>query len=254
MKRPYVLSIAGFDPSSGAGITSDIKTFEQHKAYGLSAVTAITFQNESEFINIKWLSFNDIKQQLQALARKYEPSYVKIGLIQSADSLVNVLHFLKETWPEAFIIWDPILKASAGFSFHTDLDSQIENLVSDKIKLITPNIPEYQQLFGDQDPQVIADNLNCNLLLKGGHTANSSVCDELYQAKKKVVKIISEKVKGDLQKHGTGCVLSSAITAELARGESLKNACLNAHFYVKSFIASNESLLGYHVSKTIDHE
>ncbi|MCU4175209.1 hydroxymethylpyrimidine/phosphomethylpyrimidine kinase [Carboxylicivirga sp. N1Y90] len=254
MKRPYVLSIAGFDPSSGAGISSDIKTLEQNKVYGLGVVTSVTYQNESEFIGLDWLSIEKIKQQLQALAVKYTPACIKIGLIQSEDCLSELLDWLKETWPEAFIIWDPILKASAGFSFHANLAPSIKSLISGRVDLITPNIPEYTQLFGKENPQLIVDELECHLLLKGGHTQESRVCDELYSPNKTSYKITSDKVKGDWQKHGTGCVLSSAISAELAKGEDLQKACYNSHFYVKSFIASNHNLLGHHSYNLYDHE
>ncbi|MBK3518850.1 hydroxymethylpyrimidine/phosphomethylpyrimidine kinase [Carboxylicivirga marina] len=245
--RPYVLSIAGFDPSSGAGVTSDIKTFEQHEVYGLSVVTAITFQNESSFKGVKWLSFEEIEQQLITLAEKYTPTAIKVGLIESASTLKQILDWIKKYWPEAFIIWDPILKASAGFPFHSKLHLSISNLVQGHIHLLTPNLPEYHQLFGDDKPQQIVDALQSNILIKGGHQTGDDVCDELYMPNSdKAFRIKSQKVKGDWQKHGTGCILSSAIAAEIALNNQLPTACSKAHYYVKKIIGSNSSLLGYH--------
>ncbi len=249
MKRPYVLSIAGYDPCNGAGIGSDLKTFEQLAVYGLGVVTSITYQNESNFYDLKWLAFEDIQRQLQALAEKYIPSTVKIGIIKSASVLDQTLKYIKTLWPETFVIWDPILKASAGFSFHQDLSGTIRQLIHQQIDLITPNIPEYKELFHNMAPLDIVNQLEAHLLIKGGHSNGTNVCDELYSPDSKQVKILSEKVAGDLQKHGTGCVLSSAIAAYLAQGLNLKEACHKAHFYVKSFIASNNSLLGYHSSE-----
>ncbi len=246
-ERPYVLSIAGFDPSSGAGVTSDIKTFEQHKVYGLGAVTAVTYQNESDFDGVKWLTDEEIIQQLIPLAKLYSPVSIKIGLIESATTLVKLLDWIKQNWPQAFIIWDPIVKATAGFSFHTDLHRHIESLIAGRIHLITPNLPEYQQLFNTADAQQLASKLKTAILIKGGHSQGNTVCDTLYSHQQKAcTKIESQKVKGDWQKHGTGCVLSSAIAAEIALGKSLAEACLSAHFYVKKIIGSNNSLLGYH--------
>lgn len=243
---PYVLAIAGFDPSSGAGITSDIKTFEQHEVYGLSVITAITYQNESQFDGVKWISFAEIEKQLNVLALKYTPKAIKIGLIESAAVLFKILYVIKTKWPEAFIIWDPILKASAGFTFHDNLEKDIKEIIKDKINLLTPNLPEYTRLFGDKMPQEVVNWLICSLLLKGGHMKGNEVTDELFSNDNEPFRISSQKIKGDIQKHGTGCVLSSAITAEIAKGSSLQTACSKAHFYVKKIIGSNSSLLGYH--------
>ncbi len=246
-ERPYVLSIAGFDPCSGAGVTSDIKTFEQHKVYGLGAVTAVTYQNESNFEGVKWLSSDEIIKQLGPLAERYSPKAIKIGLIESASTLSQVLNWIKKYWPEAFIIWDPILKASAGFTFHTHLHQRIQELVKDKVHLLTPNLPEYKLLWGDANAQRLVGEFNTSILIKGGHSKGVTVCDSLYSpAKEAPIKIESQKVKGDWQKHGTGCILSAAIAAEIALGQSLEAACSSAHFYVKKIISSNNTLLGYH--------
>ncbi|WP_430814991.1 hydroxymethylpyrimidine/phosphomethylpyrimidine kinase [Carboxylicivirga sp. RSCT41] len=246
-ERPYVLSIAGFDPSSGAGVTSDIKTFEQHEVCGLGVVTAITYQNESSFAGVSWLPFKDIEQQLIVLAEKYTPKAIKIGLIESETILIQILDWIKKYWPESFIVWDPILKASAGFPFHSNLHNTIEKIVSNTINLLTPNLPEYKQLFGTQAPVDIVNKLQTSVLIKGGHQSGDEVCDNLYTpGNKECFQVKSQKIKGDLQKHGTGCILSSAIVAEIAKGSTLPAACSKAHFYVKKVIGSNNSLLGYH--------
>lgn len=114
------------------------------------------------------------------------------------------------------------------------------------IDLITPNIPEYQQLFGAQEAQQVVAEYHCALLLKGGHSTTEQVTDLLYQPEETTIEITSQKVEGDWQKHGTGCVLSAAIAAQIATERSLPEACKNAHFYVKQFIASDEGLLGFH--------
>lgn len=245
-QQPYVLSIAGFDPSGGAGIAADIKTFEQHKVYGLSVVTSITYQHESRFDGVKWLAIDEIRQQLEVLKLQYQPQCIKIGLVESFERLVQILHWIKWNWPEAFVMWDPILKASAGFPFHDPQKADLRQLIPGYINLMTPNIPEFQQLFGDTDPQQVVEDYNCALLIKGGHSTTSEVTDFLYQPDENLVKITSPKVEGDWQKHGTGCVLSAAITAQLASGKSLARACERAHYYVKHFIASDEGLLGFH--------
>lgn len=244
-KRPYVLTIAGFDPGSGAGLTSDIKTFEQHKVYGLGVLTSLTYQNEAQFYGVKWLSFEEIEKQLNAL-KIYAPKAVKIGLIESATVLSKVLDWLTENRPEVFIIWDPILKASAGFTFHENLHHEIKSLIKGRVHLLTPNLPEYAQLFGKQSPQSVADDMQCSVLIKGGHQKGDEVCDELYTYHREVFRVKSRKIEGDPQKHGTGCILSAALAAEIANGDTLQSACSKAHFYVKKAIGSNTSLLAYH--------
>ena len=144
------------------------------------------------------------------------------------------------------VIWDPILKASAGFSFHDELHLQINTLIKGKVNLLTPNLLEFERLFTDQSPQYLVDSLQSSILIKGGHQNGQEVCDELYSANAEVFRVKSQKIKKEKQKHGTGCILSSAITAELALGSSLQSACSKAHFYVKKIIGSNNSLLGYH--------
>ncbi len=251
MERPYVLTIAGHDPSNGAGIGSDLKAIEIHQAYGLSVVTAITYQNANHFEGVKWLSANEIIQQLRSLLEQHPPQTIKIGLIESALSLKEVLSFIKTSWPEAVVIWDPIIKATAGFTFHEDLHLSINEIIEGQIDLITPNQPEYLQLFRSQNPQKIANSLGCRILLKGGHSSGTSVSDILYTPNEKPYHILSERLPDNRQKHGTGCVLSSAIAANLANGLSFNKACFEAHFYVKSFIASATGLLGYHSTENI---
>ena len=91
VNRPMVLSIAGFDPSGGAGILADIKCFEEHEVYGLAANTANTWQNESQFEGLNWTSERDLKNQIRLLWLKYIPEFVKIGLVSSLKSLEETL-------------------------------------------------------------------------------------------------------------------------------------------------------------------
>lgn len=246
-KRPLALTIAGFDPSSGAGVTADIKTFEQHKVQALAINTAITYQNESEFEGVDWLSFAQIKKQLDVLMHKYHTEYVKIGLIENLEVLKALVQSLKEDRPQVKIIWDPILKASAGFNFHEKIHAETIREVLKGIHLLTPNIPEAKQLFGTADPKEIQAIVKaqdiCKVLLKGGHSANDEVLDTLIEAETITV---FEGKRLNTTKHGTGCVLSSAICSNLALGFDLKKATQKAKTYIEQFIDSNQGLLGYH--------
>ena len=118
LKTPFVLSIAGFDPSSGAGIGADLKTFEATGSYGLGVCSALTFQNEDIFTGVHWTAWEDIKKQCDLLLQKYNVEFLKIGLIESFEILDRLLDYLLDQDKRLKIIWDPILDASYGISFH----------------------------------------------------------------------------------------------------------------------------------------
>lgn len=263
-KRPYVLSIAGFDPSGGAGITADIKTFEANKVYGLGVCTALTFQNDEIFGGVDWISFEKIIKQIEMLSKKYRIDWIKIGLVESFDVLEKLVLHLKEIFKGCKIIWDPILKASAGFSFHGSIEINRLEILAGNLFLITPNWDEIQMLYPDMEPLDGAKRLSgcCNVFLKGGHNINAPGRDYLF-----ITDSVNAPGKNHLKtknygkmnqfsfgpkeiikyhKHGSGCVLSAAITANLARGWNLHRACLRSKNYITKFLSSSESLLGFH--------
>jgi len=139
---------------------------------------------------------------------------------------------LKQHNPEICIVWDPVLKASAGFAFHNEVHAQ----QLESIDLITPNYEEWQRLSLPVS--------NTAVLLKGGHRPDATGTDTLYEGNECIV--IEPGVDKVFPKHGSGCVLSASITAWLAKGESLRDACRNAKRYIETFLNSNETLLGYH--------
>jgi hydroxymethylpyrimidine/phosphomethylpyrimidine kinase len=246
LNRPFVLSIAGFDPSGGAGILADIKTFEAHQVMGLGVCTSITIQNEKEFLSLHWISMAEIKSQIEILTKMHHIEYIKIGLIENLISLIEIIEFLKSRIPTATIIWDPILKASAGFDFHKHIDIQVLNQILNQVYLVTPNLPEAQQLFQEKDIEsfLLEHKLSTNILLKGGHSLGEHATDILFMPAKKI-ELISRKFP-NIAKHGSGCVLSSAITAQLVLGENLENACKKAKIYIENYLQSTDTLLGIH--------
>ena len=245
--RPYVLSIAGFDPSAGAGLLADIKTFEENSVYGLGVVSALTWQNDISFEKVEWVDIDKITGQVEVLLKRFEIKYIKIGLIESFDVLEKLIEYLKGRIKDPVIIFDPILKASAGFTFHNKPQKYLAEVLQN-IYCITPNIPEAQQLFGAEDLQAtLEDNSELvNIYLKGGHGDESSVLDMLFTSDHTYAFSNDRLPKGE--KHGSGCVLSSALTAQLALGNALPLAAELANAYTYRFLASNETLLGYHKS------
>lgn len=246
-ERPYVLSIAGHDPSGGAGITADVKAFEMHKTQGFSVATALTFQNENEFKAVTWVDVKDILLQVDLLFDKHQIDFVKIGLIESLDTLHKIVVHLKKLNPSVRIIWDPITSASAGFIFHDTIQQEKLYMICDHLYLVTPNADEIQKMMPQFETEHGAKQLSafCNVLLKGGHNSDDEVKDILFQENGLIV---LGGTRSQLSKHGTGCVLSASILANMANGLDLNGACKDAKHYIERFINSNETLLGYHLN------
>ncbi|TXD52608.1 MULTISPECIES: bifunctional hydroxymethylpyrimidine kinase/phosphomethylpyrimidine kinase [unclassified Polaribacter] len=243
----YILTIAGLDPSSGAGITSDIKTFEAHNLYGLSVCTAVTVQNDISFKECIWIEKNSILNQIEILFDRFSIAVVKIGIVQSWEVLLAVLQTLRNRNPTVKIVLDPVLKASAGFVFHHTEDFVVFEKVLFLCDFITPNYEEIKELFPEKTIEETLEFIaqRTNIYLKGGHNFAKKGWDELYHSK--IVKFnIPPIAKSIFDKHGSGCVLSAALAANLALENSLENACMKAKSYTEQFLNSNSSLLGTH--------
>jgi hydroxymethylpyrimidine/phosphomethylpyrimidine kinase len=245
-KRKFVMSIAGFDPSGGAGVLADIKTFEAHKLYGLGVTTAITFQNDEEFTGVSWLNFGDIERQVQLQLKKFKVEGIKIGLIENIEVLHQTVTMLRESLPKVPIFWDPILKASAGFEFHNHLKSEKLNEVLSQVTMITPNWNEIKQMSNNADSKIGAHDIarSCMVYLKGGHNDSEKGKDYLFH--KGTHNSFNPKKIIQTEKHGSGCVLSSALLSNVVKGYPIIKACLRAKDYTAHFLNSNKTLLGYH--------
>lgn len=238
--RAHILSIGGFDPSGGAGILADVKTFEQHRLLGMAVNTANTIQTEDTFKSVNWVDDSLILEQLETLANQYDFKFAKVGLIPNFGMIFEI----KKVLPETKIIWDPVLSASAGFEMNHSLDLLDEIL--NKVHFMTPNWNEAKSLTGLEDGLKAGEQLakKCNIYLKGGHRPDKVGADTIFFKGRS----FNLKAKGTKpsEKHGSGCVLSSALAANLQHGFHIKKACLRAKSYVTSVLESNETLLGYH--------
>ncbi|AWG20409.1 hydroxymethylpyrimidine/phosphomethylpyrimidine kinase [Flavobacterium faecale] len=245
--RPFVLSIAGFDPSAGAGVLADIKTFEQHKVYGLSVLTANTIQTESHFSSIQWVAIEQVLESILVLFEKYKIETVKIGIVPSIEYLKAIVDLIKKQSPTTKIVWDTVLTSSTSFNFLAIQDRIALVEILRKIDLITPNYNEILVLGSNAAPiNSIINQLtsHCAVLLKGGHNQNELGIDYLH-TKDRFFRL-SPKIDTIYEKHGSGCVLSAAITANLALGHDLLQSCKKAKDYIEQFLLSNPSLLGNH--------
>lgn len=245
--RPFVLSIAGFDPSGGAGVLADVKTFEQHQVYGLAIITANTIQTETDFIAIEWMHLETVIKSIKTLFGKYTIKAVKIGIVPSFIYLKAILDTIKRLSPTTKIVWDTVLKSTTEFDF-MEVRAQSEVIaILTKVDLITPNFNEILQLsFNENNVETEAVFLSnyCDVLVKGGHNPDEIGVDYLYQ-KGDFIKLLP-KNKNCYEKHGSGCVLSASIAANMALDQDIKEACSNAKIYIENYLSSNTTKLGYH--------
>ena len=210
----------------------------------MAVQTANTIQSDKEFISANWIEESTILSQLNILLSRFKFDYIKIGLTPNLNLLNLLIKSCITSNTLVKIIWDPVLSTSSGFDFKIDLknlDSILEN-----IYLITPNLEEIKILSKLEDPIEGAKRLSkkCKVLLKGGHTEVEQGKDYLFDHENKTS--FKPKTIKFSEKHGTGCVLSSAITANLAKGYPIKKSILRSKRYIEHFIESNHTLIGSH--------
>ncbi len=248
IKRKNILTIAGFDPSGGAGILADVKTFEQHKLQSFAVQTANTIQTESQFIEPNWIPFDIVQHQMTELLSSYQFDYVKIGLIRNFEELQRLIQILTKFNPDVRIIWDPVLSATADFNFAQSINSEQIQHILHNVFICTPNWDEVQTLSGEQDAlkaaSILEKNSNSGIYLKGGHNVDQPGRDYLFfEGTTYPFKPMGKRVT---PKHGSGCIFSSALASNLAKGYPLIKSCLRAKTYVTRVLESSDGLLGYH--------
>jgi len=244
-KRPYILSIAGFDPSGGAGLVADCKTFEALKCQGLSVCTANTIQTDTKFMDCIWIDFNIIKKQIETLFNRFKIDVVKIGIIENWKTLNQITDLLISLNPKIKIVVDPVLKSSTNFDFQINFNAELFDEILSKITVLTPNYNEIESLFPDKNIQETINHISVktNLFLKGGHNKAAKGKDYLYTQKGNIHPI-NPKYKTVFPKHGSGCVLSSAIASYVALGFPLLKSCFRAKRFTEKYLGSGKELLG----------
>ncbi|MEC4115413.1 hydroxymethylpyrimidine/phosphomethylpyrimidine kinase [Myroides phaeus] len=245
--RPIVLTIAGLDPTGGAGTLADIKTIENHSVLGLAVITANTIQTEENVLTVSWEKQAFVVQQLTTLLNRYKPDAVKIGVIPNSQDLLLYINLIKDKYPTTKIVWDPVFKATGAFEFTDNIEKKTLFQILNQIDIITPNYLEIHDLVQtNEDAIEKARQLSqhCTVILKGGHNENALGFD--YLIHKQNIQTFAPKKLSDYPKHGSGCVLSSAIAANLALGEPIEYAMYNAKRYMEKYLESNHTLLGYH--------
>ncbi|WP_155285087.1 hydroxymethylpyrimidine/phosphomethylpyrimidine kinase [Capnocytophaga felis] len=235
--RPFVMSIAGFDPSGGAGVLADSKTFERLSVQGLSVLTALTLQTEDTFRKLQWLPIAEVVEAVETLLDRYAVRCVKIGIVPNTVFLSEIVKTIRNKDKKLPIVWDTVLKSSSGRTFFSVENPSLLSETLLEINLITPNQPEFEFL----SEMGVLNNLQTAIYQKGGHKAEKG--EDILHIGEQKIKLLPSQTDCP-PKHGSGCVLSSAIASYLAKGEDLENACRHAKTFIEKFLNSHPSLLG----------
>ena len=248
------LTIAGSDSCGGAGIQADLKTFSALGVYGASAITALTAQNTQGVEAVLVVPPDFVARQIKVVARDLKVGAVKIGMLATSEVIEAVAEAL-EAFAGVPIVLDPVMVAASGdVLLDEDAIETLRTLLLPRASLITPNLPEAAKLLGsgeakderEMSAQAVAlRRLGAKaVLIKGGHAEGAEAVDLLLDAEGEL-RLAAPRVKTG-NTHGTGCTLSSAIAAELAKGASLREAVVAAKAYVTAAISTADDL---HIGK-----
>lgn len=236
------LTIAGSDSSGGAGIQADLKTFLANGVYGMSAITALTAQNTCGVCSIMNSTPEFLADQLDAIFEDIFPDAIKIGMVSSA-ALIEVIAAKLKFHSAKNIVVDPVMVATSGANL---IDEDAVKTLKEKLfplaKIITPNLPELKKIIATDDmergAQKIFERYGCAVLAKGGHGHNDAN-DYLFDG---AGQWFYGRRIDTANTHGTGCTLSSAIAANLAKGFNLKEAVGRAKSYLTGALSTGLNL------------
>jgi len=241
---PVVLTIAGFDPSSGAGITADIKTIAAHGCYGVAAITALTVQSTAAVRRVSPVDPGLLRESLSELTEDVKPAAVHIGMLGSAEIVVAVANFLKQSkFPH--VVLDTVFKSSSGTNLLDDKGIKVlgEQLLP-LAEVITPNAEEAGELTGShvsyvddmrQAAQKLHEMRAKAVVITGGHLDKAT---DLLRLENGEVQMFKSERQESTSTHGTGCAFSTAIACHLALGRALAEAVLLSKAYITAAIAN----------------
>jgi hydroxymethylpyrimidine/phosphomethylpyrimidine kinase len=250
MPTPIALTIAGSDSSGGAGVQADLKTFAAFGVYGASAITALTAQNTSGVAGIHHVPSDFVTAQIDAVFSDLDVNAVKIGMVAQRATIEAIMATL-DRWSPKHVVLDPVMVASSGDRL---LDpgavEALRTMLIPRALLITPNLPEAAALL--DEPVAVSQDaiesqgrrllaMGCRMvLIKGGHGQGAESIDYLVGGDG-IVALAAPRI-ATKNTHGTGCSLSSAIAAGLAKGEQLETAVRHAKTWISAAIAAADRL------------
>jgi hydroxymethylpyrimidine/phosphomethylpyrimidine kinase len=261
MTTPVALTIAGSDSSGGAGIQADLKTFAALGVYGASVITALTAQNTSGVTGIHLVPADFVTAQIDAVFSDLDVKAVKIGMVAQLATVDAIVAALTR-WSPGHVVLDPVMVATSGDRLlATDAVEALRTKLIPRASLITPNLPEAAALLDEpvavseadiesQGKRLLA--LGCPaVLIKGGHGHGTESIDYLVSGNG-IIALAAPRI-ATRNTHGTGCSLSSAIAAGLAKGEDKETAVRNAKVWVSAAIAAADRLGVGHGNGPIHH-
>ena len=244
MRLKTALTIAGSDCSGGAGIQADIKTMTMNGVYAMSVITALTAQNTTGVSAISEVSPDFLAAQMDMVFTDIRPDAVKIGMVSNSKLMKTIVERLS-FYKAVHIVVDPVMVATSGADLmQSEAVFTMKEFLLPMASLATPNIPEAEVLTGNkitskEDMEKAAVHINqmcgCSVLLKGGHTIHDA-SDVLFHNGK--IEWFYGKRIHNPNTHGTGCTLSSAIAANLAKGYNLENSVQRAKDYISGALAA----------------
>jgi hydroxymethylpyrimidine/phosphomethylpyrimidine kinase len=250
MTTPVALTIAGSDSSGGAGIQADLKTFAALGVYGASVITALTAQNTRGVTGIHVVPADFVTAQIDAVFSDLDVKAVKIGMVAQLAAVDAIVTGLTR-WSPNHIVLDPVMVATSGDRLlATEAVEALRTKLIPRASLITPNLPEAAALLDEpvaaseaaiesQGKRLLA--LGCPaVLIKGGHGQGTESIDYLVSGNG-IVALAAPRI-ATRNTHGTGCSLSSAIAAGLAKGEDMETAVRHAKVWVSAAIAAADQL------------
>ena len=250
MTIPIALTIAGSDSSGGAGIQADLKTFAAFGVYGASVITALTAQNTQGVRGIHQVPADFVTAQIDAVFADLDVKAVKIGMV-AHPSVIEAIVAGLERWSPKHVVLDPVMVATSGDRLLApDAIEALRMKLIPRAEIITPNLPEAAALLNEPVATVEADvvsqgkrllAMGCGaVLIKGGHGQGAESIDYLI-GNDSVVSLAAPRIVTK-NTHGTGCSLSSAIAAGVAKGENLETAVRNAKSWVTAAIAAADQV------------
>lgn len=259
-KYSRVLTIAGSDSGGGAGIQADIKAISAMGCYAASAITAVTVQNTVGVQAVHPIPLDVLAGQIDAVLSDIGADAVKIGMLHSSE-VVNIVADKIEQYGIRNVVLDPVMVSTSGHRLIEE--SAIDTLKARLIPLarvITPNVPEAEILSGmkissEKDFPEVASVLSTktSVLMKAGHLSGDSLVDYFFNAEDGTMTLLESRRVNTRNTHGTGCTLSSAFAAALARGEDLTSAARSAKKYIEQAIISGASYQIGHGHGPVNH-
>lgn len=245
MKYNKVLTIAGSDSGGGAGIQADIKAISAMGCFASSAITAITAQNTLGVDAVHPVPLDILAAQIDAVLSDIGTDAIKIGMLHSVE-VVSLVADKIEQYGITNVVLDPVMVSTSGHKLIEDNAIEtMKNRLIPLARVITPNLPEAEILSGctitaqQEFPQIatlLSHNNRTSVLLKAGHLNGDTLTDYFYNAEDGTMTLLPSKRVDTRNTHGTGCTLSSALAAALARGESLTEAAISAKRYIEQAI------------------